>query len=62
VTFYNGSTAIGTGTLVPFNASGTVTLNYTGLTTAGTYSITATYNGSTNTSTSTSPVLTQTVN
>jgi hypothetical protein len=58
VTFYSGSTDLGTGTL---NGSGVATLNYT-FNTTGSYNLTATYAGSTNMSNSTSPVDVQTVN
>src|SRR5439155_1247692 len=58
VTFRNGSTNLGTGTLT---ASGTATLTTTALS-AGTHSITAVYSGDAIFSTSTSAVLTQTVN
>jgi plastocyanin len=53
VTFYNGATSLGTGTL---NASGVATLAYT-FSTAGTYSVTATYGGSSTYATSTSTEL-----
>jgi hypothetical protein len=58
VTFKNGSTTLGTGTL---NGSGVATLSTSTLTVAA-HSITAVYGGSTNFKTSTSPILTQTVN
>jgi hypothetical protein len=54
VTFYNGTTSLGTGTL---NASGVSTLAYT-FSTAGTYTVTATYGGSSTYATSTSTALT----
>ena len=44
VTFMNGSTALGSGTL----SSGVATFSTSGLTTAGTYNITASYAGDTN--------------
>jgi len=58
VTFKNGSSTLGTGTL---NGSGVATFTISTLP-AGALSITAVYGGSTNFNTSTSPVLTQTVN
>jgi Bacterial Ig-like domain (group 3)/FG-GAP-like repeat len=57
VTFFDGATSLGTGTL----AAGAATLT-TSLLTSGSHSITAQYGGDTNFATSTSPVLTQTVN
>jgi hypothetical protein len=57
VTFYNGSTAMGTATLSSNAASLTPALFPT-----GSFSITATYSGDTNYAGSTSPVFTQTVN
>jgi surface antigen len=57
VTFYNGSTAIGTVTLSSSTASLTPALFP-----MGSFSITATYSGDTNYAGSTSPVFTQTVN
>lgn len=58
VTFKNGSSTLGTGTL---NGSGQATLTTSTLA-VGASSITAVYGSSTSFSTSTSPVLTQTVN
>ena len=58
VTFKNGSSTLGTGTL---NGSGIATSTTTTLSVAA-HSITAVYGGSTSFNTSTSPVLTQTVN
>ena len=58
VTFKNGSSTLGTGTL---NGSGQATLTTSTLA-VGSHSITAVYGGSTSFNTSTSPVLTQTVN
>ena len=57
VTFKDGTTTLGSGTL-----SGGVASFTTSKLSVGTYSITATYNGDTHFKTSTSPVLTQTVN
>src|SRR5207244_991616 len=57
VTFQDGASALGTGTL----SGGTATFTTSGLT-AGTHSITAIYGGDANFAGSTSPVLTQTVN
>src|SRR5947209_6459373 len=57
VTFQDGASALGMGTL----SGGTVTFTPPGLT-AGTHSITAIYGGDANFAGSTSPVLTQTVN
>jgi hypothetical protein len=57
VTFYDGVTSLGTGTL----SGNTATLTTSALT-AGGHSITAVYEGDTNYLSSTSPVLTQTVN
>src|SRR5207245_933868 len=56
VTFQDGASALGTGTL----SGGTATFTTSGLT-AGTHSITAIYGGDANFAGSTSPVLTQTV-
>src|SRR5208282_4956391 len=65
VTFYNGATSLGTGTLVNLNAT-QATATFTTLASSplppGTDSITAAYGGDTNNSASTSAVLTQTVN
>jgi len=58
VTFYDGSTQLGTGTL---NSSSSATLAIATLG-AGTHTITATYGGDTNFLTSTSATFTQTVN
>jgi hypothetical protein len=58
VTFKNGGSTLGTGTL---NGSGIATFTTSTLT-VGALSITAVYGGSTSFNTSTSPVLTQTVN
>ncbi len=58
VTFFDGSTSLGTGTL---NGSGVATLTTSALS-VGSHSITVTYGGDTNFSTSTSSTLTQTVN
>lgn len=58
VTFSDGATVLGTRTL---NGAGKATFNTSGLA-GGSHSITVTYNGSTNLSTSSSTVLTQTVN
>jgi Bacterial Ig-like domain (group 3) len=58
VTFKNGSTTLGTGTL---DGSGHATFTTSTLTVAS-HSITAVYNGSASFNTSTSPILTQTVN
>src|SRR5207249_5465091 len=55
VTFQDGASALGTGTL----SGGTVTFTTSGLT-AGTHSITAIYGGDANFTGSTSPALTQT--
>ncbi|MGH9909628.1 MAG: Ig-like domain repeat protein, partial [Nitrososphaerales archaeon] len=57
VTFRDGTTAIGTGTL-----SGGVAMFTTTTLAVGSHSITAVYSGNVNFKTSTSPVLTQTVN
>jgi len=57
VTFKNGTTVLGSGKL----SSGKTTFSTSALT-EGTHSITATYNGSTDYSTSTSPILKQTIN
>jgi hypothetical protein len=54
VTFYSGTTSLGTGAL---NSSGVATLAYT-FSTAGSYSVTATYGGSSTCATSTSTALT----
>jgi hypothetical protein len=59
VTFLNGSTSIG---IVAVNTAGVAKLNYATLTAGSTHSITAVYAGSTNIATSTSPVLSYTVN
>ncbi|MGA3209935.1 MAG: Ig-like domain-containing protein [Terriglobales bacterium] len=59
VTFYNGSTAIGT---ISVSEAGVAKLNYSALTAGSTHSITAKYNGSTSIAASTSPVLSYTVN
>ena len=58
VTFKNGGSTLGTGTL---NGSGIATFTTSTLS-VGSHSITAVYGGSTSFNTSTSPVLTQTVN
>ncbi len=58
VTFYDGATAFGTGSL---NGSGQVTLSISSLA-AGSHSITASYGGNGNFASSTSAALTQTVN
>ena len=58
VTFYDGSTSLGTGTI---NTSGQATFATSALS-AGSHSITAKYAGDSNFNTATSPVLTQTVN
>jgi hypothetical protein len=58
VTFMDGTTGFGTGNL---DATGTATFSASGLL-GGVHSITAVYNGSSNMATSTSPVLSQTVN
>jgi hypothetical protein len=58
VTFYDGATAFGTGSL---NGSGQVTLSISSLT-AGPHSITASYAGNSNFASSTSAALTETVN
>jgi hypothetical protein len=57
VTFFNGATAIGNGTL---NSAGTATMTTSALA-AGTHSITAVYGGDTNDLTSTSSGVTETV-
>jgi len=57
VTFQDGASALGTGTL----SGGTATFTTAGLT-AGAHSITAIYGGDANFTTSTSPILTQTIN
>jgi hypothetical protein len=57
VTFFDGSTSLGSASL----SSGKATLSTSALST-GTHSITTTYNGDTNYAPSTSPALTQTVN
>jgi RHS repeat-associated protein len=57
VTFYNGATPLGT-----VNLSGGVATYSTSALTQGSYLISATYNGDTNFTTSTSSTLTQTVN
>jgi hypothetical protein len=59
VTFFDGTTQLGTGTLT--NGTATFTTTATALTT-GSHSITATYSGDANFNTSTSVVLAQTVN
>jgi hypothetical protein len=65
VTFYNGGTSLGTGTLVNLNAT-QATATFTTLASSplppGTDSITAAYGGDTNNSASTSAILSQTVN
>jgi hypothetical protein len=58
VTFFDGTTGFGTGNL---DATGTATFSSSGLL-GGIHSIKAVYNGSSNMATSTSPVLSQTVN
>jgi hypothetical protein len=58
VTFKDGATALGTGTV---DGSGNATFT-TSVVAAGSHSITAVYGGSANFSTSTSPAVTQTVN
>src|SRR5438876_8013574 len=58
VTFYDGATALGTGSV---NSSGQATLSTSSLT-AGSHSITASYAGNSNFASSTSAALTQTVN
>ncbi|HEV2298371.1 MAG TPA: Ig-like domain-containing protein [Candidatus Acidoferrales bacterium] len=58
VTFKDGTTSLGSATV---NSSGVATITTT-KTSAGTRSITAVYGGSTDNSSSTSPILTQTVN
>jgi hypothetical protein len=57
VTFLDGATPLGTGTL---NASGVATFSTSALS-VGTHSITAAYDGDTNDAGSTSAALTQTV-
>jgi hypothetical protein len=57
VTFYDGTTSLGTGTL----ASGIATLNTSGLTTTGAHSITASYPGDSNYLATNSNVVTVTV-
>ncbi len=57
VTFYDGATSLGTGTL---NGSGQATLSISSLS-VGSHSITATYGGDSNFNSSTSSALTQTV-
>jgi hypothetical protein len=59
VTFLNGSTSLGTGTL---NAGGVATLSGVQFTSSGSYSLTADYGGDVNFNGSTSAVLSQTIN
>ncbi|MGA3213371.1 MAG: Ig-like domain repeat protein [Terriglobales bacterium] len=59
VTFLNGSTSIG---IVAVNTAGVAKLNYAALTPGSAHNITAVYAGSTNLTTSTSPILPYTVN
>src|SRR5207248_172253 len=62
VTFKDGATAIGTGTLAP-GTGATATATFTTATLAvGSHSITAVYGGDATHTTSTSPILTQVVN
>ncbi|HEY6303726.1 MAG TPA: protease pro-enzyme activation domain-containing protein [Terriglobales bacterium] len=65
ITFYNGTTSLGTGTLVnlnPTQATATFTTPSTSPLPPGTDPITAAYGGDTNNSASTSAILNQTVN
>jgi uncharacterized delta-60 repeat protein len=61
VSFYDGTTLLGSGTLSTANGVATATFTTAALA-AGTHSITATYNGDANDLSSTSAALTQTVN
>jgi hypothetical protein len=62
VTFYDGTTQIGTGTLTPSGTTSAVTTFQTSSLAAGTHSITASYGGDANDFTSTSAALSETVN
>ena len=65
VTFYDGASSLGTGTLASSQATGTsgctATLTLTGGLTAGTHSLTAVYGGDANFYASTSPVVTDNI-